>query len=184
MIWTIRNIDNEVMHEVEAETFLKAVEKKKANLTGADLTGANLRDADLTGANLTGANLTGADLTGANLRDANLRGANLRELLISNSVAVLLQIGWDRLPDSLTLEMMAHDAESCGIAKMDLWAKQNVENKNNICPFNGRIRDYSFVENYTLWYNAKQKDKVPKLRGMKLLIALCNEKGIKTEGIE
>ena len=72
--WPIRNINNEVMDEVEAETYLKAVEKKKADLTGADLTGA-----DLTGANLRGANLRGADLTGANLSGANLSGADLRD---------------------------------------------------------------------------------------------------------
>jgi len=155
MIWTIRNIDNEVMHEVEAETFLKAVETKKDDLHGADL------------------------------REANLRGANLGDLIPNNSVSSLLQsIDWGILSDALTLEMMAHDAESCGIEKMDEWAKEKVENKSYKCPFGGRVSDYQFQENYKLWYDAKEEDKIPKLRGMQLLIALCKEKGIKTEGVE
>ena len=78
MIWKIKNIYNEVMHEVEAETFLKAVENKYANLRGANLRDANLTGADLRGANLRCANLRGANLRCANLTDANLRGANLR----------------------------------------------------------------------------------------------------------
>ncbi len=270
MIWTIRNKNNEVMYEVEAETFLKAIEKNKAdlsraNLSGANLSGANLYGADLSyadlshadlshtdlsRANLSGANLSHADLYGAklshtdlsgadlshadlshadlsraklshtdlsranlsganlshanlshtklshtklshtklygaNLSHAKLSGADLKDLIISTSVTSLLQsIDWGILSDALTLEMMAHDAESCGIEKMDEWAKNNIEHQSNKCPFNGRVRDYQFQENSRLWYNAKQKDKVPKLRGMKLLIALCNEKGIKTEGVE
>jgi hypothetical protein len=95
MIWKIKNIWNEVMYEVEAETFLKAVEDRvqsradlsgadlsRADLSGADLSRANLSRADLYGANLSradlyGANLSRADLYGANLSRANLSGANL-----------------------------------------------------------------------------------------------------------
>ena len=56
MIYTIRNCyDNSIMHEVEAESFREAVEKKRADLQGADLEGADLRRADLWRANLEGA---------------------------------------------------------------------------------------------------------------------------------
>jgi hypothetical protein len=73
MKFTIRSKYNDsVMFEIEADSFIKAVESKKANLRGADLYGADLREADLYGANL-----READLYGANLREANLRGANL-----------------------------------------------------------------------------------------------------------
>jgi len=83
MNFTIRNFYENVMFEVEADSFVKAVEQKctnlhGANLRGADLRGANLYGADLRGANLRGANLRGANLRGANLRGADLRGANLR----------------------------------------------------------------------------------------------------------
>jgi hypothetical protein len=79
------------MFEVEADSFVKAVEKKvaeDANLRGADLRGADLCGADLCGADLCDAGLSHADLShadlcradlcGADLRDANLCGANLR----------------------------------------------------------------------------------------------------------
>jgi hypothetical protein len=61
------------MYEVEADSFLKAVEQKYAYLRDA-----YLRGADLYGANLRDANLRDAYLYGANLRDANLRDADLR----------------------------------------------------------------------------------------------------------
>jgi uncharacterized protein YjbI with pentapeptide repeats len=48
-----------------------------ANLRGADLTGANLRGALLIAADLRGAVLHVADLTGTDLRGADLRGADL-----------------------------------------------------------------------------------------------------------
>jgi hypothetical protein len=70
MIWKIYNLNHKVMHEVEAETFLRAVEKKaKANLYGADLHEANLCRADLYEANLCRADLYEANLYGANLTD-------------------------------------------------------------------------------------------------------------------
>jgi hypothetical protein len=79
MIWKIYNLNHKVMHEVEAETFLRAVEKKaKANLYGANLCGANLCRANLYGANLRGANLCGANLCRADLYEANLYRADLR----------------------------------------------------------------------------------------------------------
>ena len=78
MIYTIRNCyDNSIMHEVEAESFREAVEKKRADLQGADLEGADLRRADLWRANLEGADLQGADLRGVDLRGANLWGIRI-----------------------------------------------------------------------------------------------------------
>jgi hypothetical protein len=73
------------MFEIEADSFVKAVEKQiaeranlyGANLSRADLYGANLYGADLSRANLSGANLYGADLSRANLSGANLSRANL-----------------------------------------------------------------------------------------------------------
>ena len=79
MIFKIHNCyHNSVMFEVEADSFVKAVEQKYATLCGANLYGANLHGADLYGAYLYGANLRDADLCGAYLYDANLCGANLR----------------------------------------------------------------------------------------------------------
>ena len=78
MKFTINNVCGNVMYEVEADSFLKAVEQKYAYLRDADLCGADLRDADLRGAYLRGANLRNADLRGAYLRGANLRNADLR----------------------------------------------------------------------------------------------------------
>jgi len=52
VIWTIRSINDEILHEVEAETFLEAVEKKYTNLCDANLRGANLRGANLYDADL------------------------------------------------------------------------------------------------------------------------------------
>jgi uncharacterized protein YjbI with pentapeptide repeats len=72
MKFTIKSRNNSVLFEVEADSFVKAVEQKKANLYGA-----NLSEANLYGANLSGANLTRADLTRANLSEANLTGADL-----------------------------------------------------------------------------------------------------------
>jgi hypothetical protein len=107
MKFEIRNRWNSVMFEVEADSLVKAVEKKVAEhadltdaglggaclrgeylrveylrgayLGGADLTGADLRDAYLRGAYLTDADLTGADLRGAYLTGADLRGADIRD---------------------------------------------------------------------------------------------------------
>ncbi len=78
MKFEIRSRYNDsVLFEIEADSFVKAVESKRADLYGADLYGADLYGADLRGANLRGANLYGADLRGADLRGADLRGANL-----------------------------------------------------------------------------------------------------------
>jgi hypothetical protein len=216
MKFEIRNRwTDSVMFEVEADSFVKAVEQKVkeganlrgANLRGAYLRGAYLRGAYLEGANLRGANLRGAYLEGAYLEGANLRGAYLRgayllganlegayleganlegayleDLLLGNSVHTLLTaINWGSLPDDLTLELMRHDAESCGIPKMDEWARGNVEEGNNTCPFSDSVRDYQFEEDPTIWHNATTEDKTPKYRGMELLRKLCEAKGIKTE---
>jgi hypothetical protein len=79
----------------KSENMRLAVEKNKANLTGADLTGANLTRANLTRANLTGANLSGANLTRANLSRAYLTradGAKLT-LLKNNPMLCIGSIG-------------------------------------------------------------------------------------------
>ena len=79
MKFEIRNrYDDSVMFEVEADSFVKAVEAKRADLTGADLSGANLTGANLFGANLYGANLYGANLYGANLRGADIDGETIK----------------------------------------------------------------------------------------------------------
>ena len=84
---TIRNTDGNVIIEGEYSSIQNAVEKNRADLSGAnlnraDLSGANLKRADLSGANLKRANLSYADLSyadlsGANLSYADLRGADL-----------------------------------------------------------------------------------------------------------
>ena len=56
---------------------LKDASLANANLEGANLEGANLASANLYGTYLKGANLTSANLTSANLRDADLTRANL-----------------------------------------------------------------------------------------------------------
>jgi uncharacterized protein YjbI with pentapeptide repeats len=63
-----------------------ALDRRGADLVGADLRAVDLRGADLRGAHLIAADLRGtdlalADLTGADLRDADLSGADLRDTL-------------------------------------------------------------------------------------------------------
>jgi hypothetical protein len=168
---------------INGVNFRNAIEKAvkdKANLTGANLTGANLTwanlsganlneanlsRANLSGANLNEANLSGANLTGANLTWANLNGANLSGALESMPIIQLLtNVNWDNLPNNLILELMRHDAESCGIDAMTAWANGGE------CPFNatGLVRDYIFRESQQLWIPGS-----PTLRGMELLKALC-----------
>jgi hypothetical protein len=154
-----------------------------AYLSGANLSGANLSDADLSRAYLSGANLynanlsraylsraylSDADLYGAYLSDADLYGANLSKAVYA--AITILRAFW-RLPADakyLTLELMAHDAESCGIEAMDKWAADKGG-----CPFEHSERDYYFKEDKQLWLSASPADKVPKLRGRKLLEALA-----------
>lgn len=59
-IWTITSIFDIPPLEVEAESFVKAVEKVKNKLSYADLHGVDLSYADLSGADLEGVNLSGA----------------------------------------------------------------------------------------------------------------------------
>ena len=81
MKYIIKNrFSDEVIFEMEAESFKEAVEKNKANLHGADL-----HEADLRAANLYAADLRGADLRGADLHEADLRAANLHEARIKIS---------------------------------------------------------------------------------------------------
>ena len=139
--FTIMHLFNDsVLFEIEADSFIKAVEAAlKAR----------------------------ADLQGANLRGANLRGADLRDFLSTNSVQTVLTItDWGQLPDDLTLELMRHDAESCGEEAMTVWAKGGA------CPFNNSVRDYKFTESHALWQPGP-----PTMRGRKLLEALWVSKG-------
>lgn len=59
-----------------------------ANLRGANLIGANLRGAYLIAADLRDANLKFADLIGADFRDADLRGANLTGSIFLTQVQI------------------------------------------------------------------------------------------------
>jgi hypothetical protein len=77
MKWTIKHINGNVLFEVEAETFLEAVEQKYADLSSADLSYANLSSADLSSADLSSADLRSANLCSANLSYANLSSADL-----------------------------------------------------------------------------------------------------------
>lgn len=106
--------------------------------------------------------LRGADLRGAYLYDADLRGAMY-------CVSMLLMVNWGELPNNLVLELMRHDAESCGNKAMNQWAKGGE------CPFSDKLqRDFIFRENKDLWKPGK-----PKLRGARLLAALAEAKKIK-----
>jgi len=109
----------------------------------------------------------------ANLSCANLSGANLSKAVYA--ITVILRAFWYLPPDAkhLTLELMAHDAESCGIDAMDKWAQ------GGSCPFEHSERDFYFQEDKGLWLSAKKEDKVPKLRGRKLLEALAEATGVK-----
>ena len=80
--WTITYLDKTPSLEVEAESFVKAVEKVKdklsyASLKGVDLSYANLALADLHHADLRGACLEYVDLSYANLAMADLSFADL-----------------------------------------------------------------------------------------------------------
>jgi glutathione S-transferase len=81
---TIKYRDGKTV-EVEASSFVEAVEKHKFNLDGANLTHANLTNANLTNANLTRANLIGAILTDAILDGANLDCANLIGAILTDA---------------------------------------------------------------------------------------------------
>jgi len=96
MKFTIKNRwDGSVLFEIEADSFVKAVESKRADLRDAylrdaDLRGACLQDADLRGADLQGADLRGTYLQGtylqgAYLRDAYLRDADLRDAYLRDA---------------------------------------------------------------------------------------------------
>jgi uncharacterized protein YjbI with pentapeptide repeats len=197
MKFEIRNRwNNSVMFEVEADSFVRAVEKKVteradlygADLYGADLSGADLRGADLYGADLYGADLSGADLygadlggadlygadlSGANLYGADLSGANLYGQDLTNTYYqvshILHSYNWGTLPDNLTLELMRRDAIICGNELMQKWAN------GGDCPFSGKIeRDFYFTENRSLWSPGP-----PTMNDMELFRALCKEKEIK-----
>ncbi len=173
-----------------------------ANLTNAKLVGASLEGALLPRSTLTGADLSRADLAGANLVEAklnkailkkadlrevnftraDLRGADLREAIYA--VSTILRAYWPLSKDitrELTRELMAHDAESCGIEAMDKWANGKdyaLTSAQFPCPFSDSERDFYFIESRILWNSLKDKDKVPKLRGRALLEALCESSGI------
>lgn len=140
--------------------WLAGKEGKRADLEGADLEGANLR-----WAYLERAYLEGAYLQRANLRGANLRGANLS--MAQYAVSAILCINWGQLSSVLTLELMRHDAESCGIEAMNAWAEGGQ------CPFIAMQRDYVFQEVKQLWQPGS-----PQLRGIELLQVLAREKKI------
>ena len=85
-----------------------ALDRRGADLIGADLRAVNLRGADLRGAHLLAADLRRADLaladlTGADLRDADLSGADLRAtlFLVQSQVDSARGDRRTRLPTSL-----------------------------------------------------------------------------------
>jgi hypothetical protein len=137
-----------------------------ANLGDANLSGANLSDANLIRANLSDANLIRANLSGANLSGANLSGANLSGA--KYSILSGFKINFGELSDNLTLELMRHDAEFCGVEKMTSWANGGP------CPYTQMSRDFIFRERRTLWVPG-----APQLRGMELWKALAKECNIK-----
>lgn len=63
----------------------RQLKNKRINRRGADLIGAQLRGADLKGADLRGACLIAADLRGADLRAADFIGADLRDADLSGA---------------------------------------------------------------------------------------------------
>ncbi len=88
-----------------------------ANLKGADLRGANLRGAYLIRANLRGADLSGADLIGADFRDADLTGADLTDsiFLVQSQLDAAKGDINTKLPPSLTRPThWLSNARSCG----------------------------------------------------------------------
>lgn len=136
---------------------------KKADFSNANLTRSSFVEADLTEVNFKNANLTETNLAKARFFGANLKGAIY-------SVNNLLRAYW-QLPDDesyLILELMAHEAESCGIETMDKWIANKI-----IYPFDSVERDFCFMEDKWLWLGAKLEDKTPRLRGRKLLEALA-----------
>jgi hypothetical protein len=63
---------------------------------------------------------------------------------------------------------MRHDAEFVGCEEISKWIISGE------CPYRGRERDYIFDENPEVWEPGE-----PKLRGMELFKALCEEREIK-----
>ena len=151
-----------------SEANLSRANLSRANLSEANLSRADLSRADLSRADLSWANLSRADLSWADLSRADLSRADLSKTIYA--VAVILRAYWYLPADAkhLTLELMAHDAESCGIDAMDKWALGKGS-----CPFERSERDFYFQEDKGLWLSASSADKIPKLRGRKLLEALA-----------
>ena len=157
MKFSIKNrYTDSVLFEVEADSFIKAVEsavKFRANLSGAnlsraDLSGADLSGADLSGANLSGANLSEADLSEADLSEADLSGANLSWADLSGA-----NLSWANLsranlswakniaPERFTPLLMLK--EQVGPIRAYKLVKENMEG-----PYNGGIR-YEVGGEYT-----------------------------------
>ena len=154
----LKRINGRLIESSEELKIKELCEKNEASLYGALLDGASLYGASLDGASLDGASLNRASLDGASLDGA-----------VYSILSLLCQVNWGALSDDLTLELMRHDAELCGEEKMNLWA-----NGGN-CPFSGNlIRGFYFREKKDIWKPGK-----PKLRGLKLFRALCEEKEIK-----
>ena len=79
----------------------------------------------------------------------------------------MLKINFGILSNEMTLELMRHDAEFCGLDKINAWAN------GGDCPYDKYCRDFIFVEKRELW-----KPGVPKYRGEELWKKLAEEKGI------
>jgi hypothetical protein len=133
------------------------------NFTKAKLTYANMVYMDVAGAIFNEANLSYANVTGSNLYASR---TSLITFLYSLSVSDLLRLDWGDLPKELALELMRHNAESCGEVAMNKWVEGGVYPFLQIC------RDYLFSESRELWEPGP-----PKLRGMKLLQTLWEAKG-------
>jgi hypothetical protein len=80
----------------------------------------------------------------------------------------VLKQDFSNLSDELTLELMRHDAEFCGVEKMNNWSN------GGRCPYSDMERDFIFSEIKNLWVPG-----TPTLRGKDLWEALAKEKNIK-----
>lgn len=138
---------------------------KYAKFTNCKFRQCDFYETDFTGTEFRNCSFYGSDLNGVHFNGTVMDGSSIIHALYS--VSSILKCNWGNLSPELTLELMRHDAEFVGTKAMARWVKTGD------CPYRDCERDFYFTEKKSLWRKGK-----PKLRGVELFNALCEEKKI------